>query len=291
MMIDCRKVARVIVPAFVLLSPAPARAQDTDSVCIAASESAIALHKAGRLIDARKALADCSASVCPDPVRASCQQRLPEADHAIPSVVFQVRDAAGNDLAAVQLTMDGRPLEERVGAALTLDPGPHTFTFEAQGLTAVTKTLVLVEGVKDRSEVVVLGAPPPPSAPPTPPAAETAPPGGRGGSQRTIGLLVGGVGLAGLAVGSVFGLMASSKWNTAQGEAYPQSSSDEQSASGLATASTIAFVAGGVAVAAGAVLWLTAPSDHPTAASQASAWTIVPSPAPGGGGMVLRGGF
>jgi hypothetical protein len=288
MMIDRRKVARLVVPAVLLLSPATARAQDTDSACIAASESAIALHKAGKLIDARKALADCSASVCPDPVRASCQQRLPEADHAIPTVVFQVRDAAGNDLAAVQLTMDGRPLAERVGAALTLDPGPHTFTFEAQGLPAVTKTLVLVEGVKDRSEVVVLGAPPPPPTPPTPPAAETAPPGGRGDAQRTIGFVVAGVGIAGVAVGSVFGLMASSKWNTAQAD---NSSSDEQSASGLATASTIAFVAGGVAVAAGAVLWLTAPSGRVTAASPASAWTIVPSPAPGGGGMVLRGGF
>jgi hypothetical protein len=288
MMIDRRKVARVVVPAVLLLSPASARAQDTDSACIAASESAIALHKAGKLIDARKALADCSASVCPDPVRASCQQRLPEADHAIPTLVFQVRDTAGNDLAAVQLTMDGRPLAERIGAALTLDPGAHTFTFEAQGLPAVTKTLVLVEGVKDRSEVVVLGAPPPPLTPPTPPAAEMAPPGGRGGAQRTIGFVVAGVGIAGVAVGSVFGLMASSKWNTAQAD---NSSSDEQSASGLATASTIAFVAGGVAVAAGAVLWLTAPSGRATAASPVSAWTIVPSSAPGGGGIVLRGGF
>jgi hypothetical protein len=278
------------------LLPAAARAQDADA-CIAANESSLALRKAGKLIDARKALATCAAPACPEPVQSSCQQRLGDADRAVPAVVFQVKDGAGNDVTSVKITMDGQPRDERVGAAISLDPGEHTFTFDAAGLPQVKKTLVIVEGVKDRSEVVVLGAPALAPAPTPVVPAPIAHEGGGGSTQRTIGIVGGGVGVAGLAAGAIFGLMASSSWSTAQKECgatscsqYPQASSDEQKASTYATVSTVAFIAGGVAVAAGALLWLTAPSAENPAASTAG-MAIAPSLTPGGGGLLLRGGF
>ena len=57
-------------------------------------------------------------------------------DRAVPSIVFQVKDGAGNDVPGVKITMDGQPRDEHAGSALTLDPGEHAFTFEAPGQTA-----------------------------------------------------------------------------------------------------------------------------------------------------------
>ncbi|HTQ47283.1 MAG TPA: hypothetical protein VMI75_31220 [Polyangiaceae bacterium] len=281
-------VASLAVGLALAACPRVARAQDADA-CIAASESALSLRKAGKLIDARKALATCAAPACPDPVKSSCQQRLQDAERAVPSVVFQVKDGAGNDVPSVKISVDGKPRDERVGAALSLDPGSHAFTFEAPGLPTTTKTLVLVEGVKERPESVTLGAPaaaPTPDAAPAGPAAtsDQAPAAGGGGSsQKTIGLIVGGVGIAGLAVGSVFGLMASSEWSQAQkdGDESKKNTADSQ-----ATISTIGFIAGGVLVAGGAILWLTAPS-----ASSSTTVGLAPSVGPGGGGALLRGTF
>jgi len=70
-----------------------------------------------------------------------------------------------------------------------------------------------------------------------------------------------------LGVGAVFGLGASSKWSDAKSHcaAYPygcdaQGLDARSSASSKATISTIAFIAGGAAIAGAAVLWLTADS-------------------------------
>lgn len=273
-----------VATALGLFAPT-AHAQDADA-CIAASETSLSLRKAGKLIEARKTLATCAAPACPDPVKSSCQQRMQDVERAVPSIVFQVKDGAGNDVPSVKISVDGQLRDERVGAALSLDPGSHTFTFDAPGLPQVTKTLVIVEGVKDRPETVTLGAPAPAPAPAAAPSTATSDQttaGGGGSSQKTIGLVVGGVGIAGLAVGSVFGLMASAKWSQATKD---NSESEKNSADSLATISTVAFIAGGVLVAGGAILWLTAPS-----ASSTTTVGLVPSVAPGGGGALLRGTF
>ena len=291
-----RYVATTLVAAAAALAAPPAAAQDADA-CIAASESSLSLRKAGKLIDARKALATCAAPACPAPIQTSCQQRLGDVDRAVPSIIFQVKDAAGNDVSGVKITMDGQPRDERAGSSITLDPGEHAFTFEASGQPAAKKTLVIVEGIKARTEIVVLGSPAPAPAAsiPAAPASEPPPaPQSGGSSQKTIGLVIGGVGIAGLAVGSVLGLMASSSWSTAQKEQnnaqYQQAESDGKNASTYANVSTFAFIAGGVAVAAGAVVWLAAPGSS-GGSTATTAWSLAPSVAPGGGGAVLRGGF
>lgn len=276
-------VAWLVVPSTLLLCAPAARAQDADA-CIAASESSLAQRKAGKLIDARKSLAACAAPACPDPIRSSCSQRLADIERAVPSVVFQVKDTKGNDVPGVRITLDGQARTERAGTAITLDPGEHTFTFEADGQPSAKKTLVIVEGVKERSETVMLGTPSTAPAPAAPGAAADS-----GSRQRTLGLIVGGVGVGGLAVGTIFGLMASSSWSTAQSEQknsqYPQDRNDQQNASTYATVSTVAFVVGGLAVAAGAVIWLTGPS------ASAPAVGLAPSLEPGGGGALLQGAF
>ena len=79
----------------------------------------------------------------------------------------------------------------------------------------------------------------------------------------------GGAGVVGLVVGSVLGLVSKSSYDHAlQTECgnnpngcSPQGMQDGQSAHGQAAASTVAFVAGGVLLGAGAVLYFTAPKS------------------------------
>lgn len=111
-----------------------------------------------------------------------------------------------------------------------------------------------------------------------------------GGAQRTIGLLLGGVGLASLGVGGVFGGAALAKkgdidaacGGSAQTCTAAPGSMDAQKSEqqNYARLSTLGFVVGGVAVAAGVVLYLTAPHAKTTVAVTGSL-----------GGMSLVGRF
>jgi hypothetical protein len=109
---------------------------------------------------------------------------------------------------------------------------------------------------------------PAPSAPSAAPASTTTEGGSSSSTARTLALVAGGVGLGGVVVGAIFGLQASSKWSQAKKDCGvgcdatddPQAFGERNDALNAATVSTIAFVAGGAAVAGGLVLWLAAPS-------------------------------
>jgi hypothetical protein len=115
-----------------------------------------------------------------------------------------------------------------------------------------------------------------------------------GSTQAAIGLVTGGVGVAGLIVGATFGLIAASDNKDAKNNCRTDSSCNAQgfasnnSALHAATASTVAFVAGGVLTAAGLVLYLTAPSGSPRSSGR-----LVLSPLVGAaaGGLALHGGW
>ena len=117
-----------------------------------------------------------------------------------------------------------------------------------------------------------------------------------GATQRWIGVAVAGVGVVGVGLGSVFGLAAKSKLDQSNsGSPPPCNASDmcsrdglslRHDAQGAAAASNVAFVAGGVALAAGAVLYLTAPR-----ASAGTGVIVAPAPVAGGGGAWLQGRF
>jgi hypothetical protein len=123
-----------------------------------------------------------------------------------------------------------------------------------------------------------------PAAPGSPaPVPAEAPPAPAGSSLRTWGWIAGGVGVAGVAAGSVFGLMAISK-NAATkqsgGGTCDSSNACDQAdknardtARTLGDVSTVAFVVGGVGLATGAVLLLVAPSSH--ASSGVRAYPVV----------------
>jgi len=77
--------------------------------------------------------------------------------------------------------------------------------------------------------------------------------------ERSVGpYVVAGVGVAGLATGVIFGLMATSKHDGAALASTPQQDAIDQqnSAKSLATISTVSFIVGGALVAAGATWWV-----------------------------------
>jgi tetratricopeptide (TPR) repeat protein len=69
--------------------------------------------------------------------------------------------------------------------------------------------------------------------------------------------VVGGVGIAGIATGAVFGLIATSEHSTATKDGVQQTASDDQKkAQTFATVSTVTLIGGGVLLAAGLTWWI-----------------------------------
>ena len=247
---------------------AAARAGDPTTVdCLNASGKSIPLRTESKLRNARAQLLVCASANCPADIRKECSGRVEEVNKAIPTIVFGAKDPKGNDVTAVKVTMDGESIAEKLeGTAISLDPGAHTFTFQAAGQPLLTKQIVVRAGEKDRREIVQLG-----SADSGPAPAPAAPPGDKPessktplGGQRIAAIAVAGAGVVGIGVGAVFGVMAISKHGDAQ-DACPNTTCPTQAGLDLwdqsrtdGTISTIAFIAGGALVAGGAVLWFTA---------------------------------
>ncbi len=265
--------------AAALLAPPATAADPTTADCLAANDKSISLRNDHKLLGARAQLLVCAASSCPADIRKECVRRIDLVNGSMPTVVFEAKDPAGNDLTAVTVKMDGEPLAERLeGTAISLDPGAHTFTFDSPGQPQITKQLVVREGQKDRREaiqfgggsssstskpaasVVTIGGPPSSTATPT----ETS----RGSSsQKVVGYASIGLGVAGVAVGTIFGLSSMSKHNDAK-DACPAACTDANGvklwddARSAGNISTIGFIVGGLGLAGGAILVLTAkPAD------------------------------
>jgi hypothetical protein len=294
------------------LSQIPAQAQMTRDQCVDTNTRGQHLRTEGKLIEARRELRRCADPSCPTLVRNDCTKRLDDAENAQPTIAFEAKDGSGADLTAVKVEVDDRPFADTLdGAALPVDPGQHVFTFKVANQPPVTRTLVLTEGEKGRRERVVLGgsgASAPAQLPAAPadsglplPQVETAPSEHKGGmgTQKVLGVVAAGVGVAGIAVGAVFGAQAFSEKNqqvsdcgspTTCTPAGRSRAMDDRS-TGL-TDSTIAdagFIAGGALLLGGVVLFLAGGSSPRPA--QGAAVRFTPSVAPGGGGMVVRGEF
>ena len=313
------------IAAVVACASSSAWADMTKEQCIDANGKAQELRRAERLSAASEQLRQCANPACPAMVRDDCARRLDELEKAQPSLVFDVKDAAGADLIDVRVRDDGQPLLDHLdGKPVNVDPGAHVFVIEVAGKPPVTERLLIREGEAGRREHVVMGnaettpppvpvtpvspaapvsqpappAPPPSSEPvavaPAPPAA---PPESSGlGTQRVIGLSMGGVGLVGLGLGTAFGLMASSAWNNAKTACGGSVSQCTNVSSGTAyhgtavtdgTISTVGFVAGGALVAAGVVLVLT--GGH--SASPTTGFVLTPSVGSSFGGLSMSGAF
>jgi hypothetical protein len=272
MYLGTRMAAPLAAAAAMTLAGTPRAADPTTGDCLAASEKSLTLRNEHKLRAARAQLLVCASRTCPADIRKECTRRVDQVNGSIPTIVFGAKDGAGNDLAAVKVTMDGEVITEKVdGTAISLDPGAHTFTFQAAGQPLLTKQIVVREGEKERREMIQLGrrpaeALPPAVAAPAKPEASSPPLG----NQRVAALVVGGVGVVGLVVGGAFGGLSISKHGQAE-SACPNPGCPTQDGVDLWNAarldgnvSTAALVVGGAALVVGVALWITgAPPAKP----------------------------
>ncbi len=289
-----------------LAAPAGARADITKAQCVEANTRGQDLRRDGKLSEAHVALQACSDPACPAIVRADCTRRLDELQAAQPTIAFEVKDASGSDVTAVEVTVDGKPLTDHLdGNAVPVDIGQHAFTFTVAGQPPISRSLVLTEGEKGRREIVTLGgapvaggaAPPAAATLAAPAAAPETPPSSPMPAQKIAGIVVAGAGVAGLAVGAIFGVMTISKKNQQQNDC-PNSAAcsqaghdaalgDHSSANSDGAVSTVGFIAGGALLVGGVLLFLTA---HPSSPST-TGLLVTPSVGPQGGGLSLSGRF
>jgi hypothetical protein len=189
-----------------------------------------------------------------------------------------------------EVVIDSTPVPSAaLGVKRPVNPGSHTVRASAEGFQPAEKTMNFAEGqsVSVNLELEQAPADAAPAAAATP-APETPPPSG--GGRKTAGFVALGIGGAGLIAGAITGGLAISKHNQLAGQC-PGSVCDNTLGSSvnsyhtLGTISTVGFIVGGVGVAAGAVLLLTAPKES-APATQAH-WT----PFVGVGSAGVRGTF
>jgi hypothetical protein len=271
--------------AAALAVTAPAGAEKpTKKSCATANEASQAHRAAGHLLEAREELIACAVPECPRLVRGDCAERLVEVERALPTVVFQVVDEAGNDLTDVTVTDNGHHLADRLdGRAFTLDPGDHALRFEALGMPVVEKRFVLLEGAKGRLERVSLAPPPPPVAVAPPPPSAPPPPPRSDGPSLVPPVLLLSAGVAQLAVGGVLLGLSASRLNDLQGSGCsptcnPSSWEPWRTRS---VVGDVLLVTGGVTAASGIIWWIALPHAK-------SAPAVGVTPLLGGAALTVR---
>ncbi len=181
-----------------------------------------------------------------------------------------------------------------LGAATPADPGESRLEVSAEGHDSYAVTLQIEPGKRYEVSVPPLREQPAPvataevpsaqpQAQPTPSSLPSSsatganatlaptPPAGGGVSMKTVGLIVGGVGVVGIGVGTIFGLSALSKIHDAKDGSCAGSICQERAdlektddARSAATLSNVGFIAGGACLVGGALLYFIAPGSRET---------------------------
>lgn len=170
---------------------------DMAETCVKESYRGQKARDDGQLVMAREALAMCSAASCPSLVVRDCTKWLAEVEERLPTVIVVARDAAGRDVVATRVLVDGKLRQPMLdGRAFPIDPGPHEFRFEA-GRSVTTEQILIREREKGR---VIEAHLPNAEAVRAPPAAGTGPerttPSSGGGISPAVWIL-GGVAIVG----------------------------------------------------------------------------------------------
>lgn len=222
--------------------------------------------------------------------------------------------------AGLVVSLDGKALgASTLGVAVPLDPGEHRVEAKAPGKAPWVSVVTLAPGPATKT----IDVPALPDGPATPagtgtgaPTASGAPtatttagaPSGSGTSSAAPppatgpnglfvgGLIATGVGVAGLAVGGIFGGLTLSKEADADKVCPGRFCSSQEGldlhdqAAGFATISTIGFAAGIVGAGAGITLLLLSSRSGPSKEKAASTW-IAPAVGPTAAGFTAGGRF
>jgi hypothetical protein len=168
-----------------------------------------------------------------------------------------------------------------------VDPGKHTFRFESVEHGSKELEVVLREGEKNRTVSITFD--PPKSATPEPApglAATTTPQASDGGGGPPIATWVlGGAGIASIAVGTVFEIMGLSKKSDLEACKPDCAAEDADAMTRSFVIGDAAIVAGSVALGAAIVVWLTDDGDAQPAKSGGLTPVVVASPFGAFGGV------
>jgi tetratricopeptide (TPR) repeat protein len=200
--------------------------------------------------------------------------------------------------AGLTVQRDGAPVNAgEFGLALYADPGVHEVTASAPGFEAVSRKVTLVEGKAETVAIPDLIARPEPVKPDEKPEQAVVDTTPISPTRKYLGLGIGGAGIIAVGVGLVVGAQAMSDNNKAKelcGNDLACSPENFEAGKKLvadgrskATISTVLVVAGGAAIAAGAVVYLTAPR----AREGTTAARIVPMIHETGAGIGFAGTF
>jgi hypothetical protein len=223
-------------------------------------------------------------------------------DAALPKVAKLKISLKGAPESGATITLDGEAMPAAfLDAQRPTDPGTHLVEATASGFLKESARVTLTEG---GSHDLVLTLRPDPNAPKAPPpqaakatqgsaGASVASPGeGEAkGPNRLPAFIAFGVGAAGLAAGTVFGLNALhnrshlNKTCPERGECPEDSRDDIDAMSRSATFSTISFGVGLVGVGAGVALLIFANKPAPAASARAPAPRVLPFAGPGSLGL------
>jgi hypothetical protein len=221
---------------------------------------------------------------------AALEPRLPKLSITVPA-----NPPAGFAVKRDDTSVDGGAF----GVALYVDPGVHSVTASAPGFEAFTASVTLVEGKTEALAIPALAAKPAAAVEDGKPDVrradvETAAPISKTRTYAAIG--AGGAGVVAIGVGVVFGLKARSSNSDAKAlcgddlrcsaETIDRDKKLVQDARSAATISTVTLIGGGAAIAAAAVIYLTAPRTVERATAH-----LVPVPHNGGAGLALTGTF
>jgi hypothetical protein len=213
--------------------------------------------------------------------------------------------------AGFELLLNGRPISPALfGVPFPVDPGQHQITARAPGRAPWTGAIEIQPTAESRSVQIPLlgagasGAP----AEPIQSGASTAPGSGSAsheataprqadrGPDRTASYLLGGVGVAAIGVGVVFGLRASDKDEQAKSDCpsscvTPEAADLNESARTSALIANISYGVGAAALLTGAYLWFFTGSGSESVASDATGLGFGASLGPNEGRVSITGSF
>jgi len=131
---------------------------DDKAACLDAASEGQTLRDAHKLVEARNQFLVCARQECPSVVRKDCTTWVEQAQSSLPTVVPTATDEVGNSLPSVKVSMDGKVLLERAdGRAVEVNPGTHTFTFEAADGTKTDLQVAVAEGQKNERIAATIG--------------------------------------------------------------------------------------------------------------------------------------
>jgi hypothetical protein len=237
-------------------------------------------EKQGRVASAWKLWTDLS-TTAPERLRPDAAANAKKLEPRLPKYVIRTK-------MKIAATIDGEAVDPTAGIPRPIDPGKYTFEANAEGYQGWKQAFEAVEG--KTQEIVIAFEPVTPAVVHTEPIATSK------SNKRMYGVILMGVGGAFVVGGTVLGVIARGRYDDAKDicggnidSCDPLRVEDAQakvdSARSAGTLSTASFIVGGLSVAAGVYLFVTAPKKSNRDVA------IMPAVGADGAGVIVRGGF